>query len=593
MSDAPEDSRQDSDASTPPPPPPRAASPWSTITRPSTSTSASCTCSRTSTSPWARARSSSSSDPPGRASRRSAAPSTAWRRSSRVASLSTASRCPRRARSWPTCGPTSGWSSRASTSSPTRRSSQNVTLGPIKVRGKEKSRGGEAGQGAARARRRRPRVGQVPRPALRRPAAARRHRAVPGHGPQGHALRRADLGARPGDDQRGPRRHDQPGEVGHDDDRRDPRDGVRPPGGQPGRLHGRRARSSRRPRPRSSSPTRSRHGPRTSSARSSPTSQPFPHGSGDLRSAGQQGGTTQDETRTHQRGRHRGGCSPPSASRPAGAARRRLQRRSRRHRRRRRDRQGRHQVRPARASASRSGSTYSGFDVDLANYIAKELNLTPAFVEAVSSQRETLLKTGQVKYIVGTYSITDARKEDVVLRRPVLHRRPGPARPRPTTRRSPARTPSPARSCARSRAPRRRSTSRRRSPASTCRSTTPTALCVDALKARSVDALTTDNTILAGYAAQAANKGQLKVVGKTFSTENYGVGLPKGDTAFCQKVIDAVKKWISSGEWQKAVDKYLGPSDFKPGEGNPPKPAACGRRAAPPADQQHDTRVCR
>ena len=101
-------------------------------------------------------------------------------------------------------------------------------------------------------------------------------------------------------------------------------------------------------------------------------------------------------------------------------------------------------------------------------------------------------------------------------------------------------------------------------------------LCVDALKAKNVDALTTDNTILAGYAAQAANKGQLKVVGQTFSTENYGVGLPKGDTALCQKVTDAINKWISSGEWQKAVEKNLGPSGFKPGAGNPPKPAACG-----------------
>ena len=101
-------------------------------------------------------------------------------------------------------------------------------------------------------------------------------------------------------------------------------------------------------------------------------------------------------------------------------------------------------------------------------------------------------------------------------------------------------------------------------------------LCVDALKAKNVDALTTDNTILAGYAAQPANKGQLKVVGQTFSTENYGVGLPKGDTALCQKVTDAINKWISSGEWQKAVEKNLGPAGFKPGAGNPPKPAACG-----------------
>ena len=55
--------------------------------------------------------------------------------------------------------------------------------------------------------------------------------------------------------------------------------------------------------------------------------------------------------------------------------------------------------------------------------------------------------------------------------------------------------------------------------------------CVEALNAKVVDALTTDNTILAGYASQPAYKGKLKLVGKTFSEEKYGVGLKKGDTA--------------------------------------------------------------
>ncbi|MEZ5215267.1 MAG: amino acid ABC transporter ATP-binding protein [Ilumatobacteraceae bacterium] len=54
----------------------------------------------------------------------------------------------------------------------------------------------------------------------------RRHRSHAGHGTQGDPLRRADLGARPGDDQRGPRGHDGPGPRRHDHDLRDPRDGF-------------------------------------------------------------------------------------------------------------------------------------------------------------------------------------------------------------------------------------------------------------------------------------------------------------------------------------------------------------------------------
>jgi len=95
------------------------------------------------------------------------------------------------------------------------------------------------------------------------------------------------------------------------------------------------------------------------------------------------------------------------------------------------------------------------------------------------------------------------------------------------------------------------------------------------LVAKGVDALTTDDTILAGYAAQEQYKGKLKVVGKTFSEERYGIGMKKGDTAMCQKVTDAVKAMVSDGSWQKAVDANLGAAGYKPGTGNPPTPDAC------------------
>ncbi len=222
----------------------------------------------------------------------------------------------------------------------------------------------------------------------------------------------------------------------------------------------------------------------------------------------------------------------------------------------------------------KTGSTYTGFDVDVANYIAKELGFTPEFVEAVSSQRETLISSGQVKYIVGTYSITDSRKQKVSFAGPyfiagqdLLVRSDETAITGPDSLTG-------KRLCSV-----KGSTSaanlQKKYPGINLQEYNTYTLCVDALKAGSVDALTTDNTILAGYAAQEQNKGKLKVVGTTFSTENYGVGLKKGDTAFCDQVTTALNKFIDSGEWQKSVDKNLGPAGFKPGPGNPPKPAPC------------------
>ena len=99
--------------------------------------------------------------------------------------------------------------------------------------------------------------------------------------------------------------------------------------------------------------------------------------------------------------------------------------------------------------------------------------------------------------------------------------------------------------------------------------------CLPALANKGVDALTTDDTILAGFASQPEYAGKFKVVGQPFSEEKYGIGLKKGDTALCEKVNAAITKMVSDGSWQKAIDANLGPAGYKPGKGNPPTPAAC------------------
>jgi glutamate transport system substrate-binding protein len=81
--------------------------------------------------------------------------------------------------------------------------------------------------------------------------------------------------------------------------------------------------------------------------------------------------------------------------------------------------------------------------------------------------------------------------------------------------------------------------------------------------------------ILAGFAAQSQYQGKLKVVGKPFSTENYGVGIKKGDTELCGKINAALEKMVSEGAWEKALADTVGKSGFKPDAKNPPKPEPC------------------
>jgi glutamate transport system substrate-binding protein len=196
----------------------------------------------------------------------------------------------------------------------------------------------------------------------------------------------------------------------------------------------------------------------------------------------------------------------------------------------------------------KEGSKYTGLDVDVATYVAKELGHEAGdiqWVQAPSAQRETLISTGQVDMVVATYSITGPE----ALTGKKLCSVTG-------------------------------STSAQKVkdkyPGVQLQEFGTYSECVAALVSKGVDALTTDNTILAGYASQAQYKGKLKVVGAPFSEERYGIGIKKGDTATCEKINTAIAKMISSGDWQKAIDANLGPAGFKVDSAtNPPKQDAC------------------
>jgi len=226
----------------------------------------------------------------------------------------------------------------------------------------------------------------------------------------------------------------------------------------------------------------------------------------------------------------------------------------------------------------KEGSGYTGFDVEVAKYVAKELGYSDSqvvFKESPSAQRETLIEGGQVQLIFATYSITDARKQRVSFGGPyfiagqdLLVRADDTAITGPEVLNG-------KKLCSVTGSTSAKNVKDKYATGVDLIEQDTYSKCVGALAAGSVDAVTTDNVILAGYAAQDQYKGKLKVVGKPFSTERYGIGLKKGDTALCTKVNAAVTKMVSSGDWQKALDKTVGPSGFKPSSANPPTPDAC------------------
>lgn len=213
--------------------------------------------------------------------------------------------------------------------------------------------------------------------------------------------------------------------------------------------------------------------------------------------------------------------------------------------------------------------TMSGFDVDVATYVAKELGYTPEQIEwkeSPSSQRETLIQNDQVKFIAATYSITDSRKEKVSFAGPYLVTGQSLlVKADNTDITGAASLQNNKKLCSVSGS----------TPAQRIKDEYPGvqlqqydtySACIEALKNGAIDAVTTDEVILAGYAAQSP--GTFKIVGEPFSEERYGIGLKKDDTELKTKINDAITKMETSGEWKAAFEKNLGPAGIQ--APNPP-----------------------
>ncbi len=207
---------------------------------------------------------------------------------------------------------------------------------------------------------------------------------------------------------------------------------------------------------------------------------------------------------------------------------------------------------------------YEGFDVDVATYIAKELGVDAdniEWVEAKSADRENLIKNGDVDFIVATYSITDKRKNEVDFAGPYFI-----AHQDLLVRADDNSITGPESLDGKKLCSVKGSTSAQRVKDEYAKGTELLEYggyseCITGLENKAVDALTTDNTILAGLAA--ANPGKFKLVGKGFSDENYGVGLKKGDTELRDKINKAIQKMFDDGSWAAAVEKNLGPAGFE------------------------------
>jgi glutamate transport system substrate-binding protein len=203
---------------------------------------------------------------------------------------------------------------------------------------------------------------------------------------------------------------------------------------------------------------------------------------------------------------------------------------------------------------------FSGFDVEIARMVAAGLGFGPDQIDyksIPSAAREDSISRGDVDYYVGTYTINDKRKQLISFAGPyfqagqsILVRADETAITGPQTLKG-------KKVCSAS-----GSTPIQRvrdqgltEPENIVEFQTYTQ-CVDQLLTNQVDAVTTDDAILAGYASQQPD--ELKLVGEPFSEEPYGIGLNKDDSALRNKINDLLAAAESDGTWQKIYDNTLG-----------------------------------
>ncbi|ASY32477.1 MULTISPECIES: glutamate ABC transporter substrate-binding protein [unclassified Streptomyces] len=214
---------------------------------------------------------------------------------------------------------------------------------------------------------------------------------------------------------------------------------------------------------------------------------------------------------------------------------------------------------------------FAGFDVDVATYVAKALGYKTnqiVWKEAKSADRETMLERGDVDFIAASYSITDEREAKVDFAGPYLLAHQDILVRSDESKINDPKDLNSKKLCSVTGSTSAQNIKKELAPKAQLQEYGGYSECLTGLENKAVDALTTDDSILAGYAAQKEFQGKFKLAGFKMTNENYGIGVKKGSD-LKDKINDALKKMVDDKSWDKAVQDNFGPANYK----NEPAPA--------------------
>ncbi|MFE9258037.1 glutamate ABC transporter substrate-binding protein [Streptomyces sp. NPDC006879] len=214
----------------------------------------------------------------------------------------------------------------------------------------------------------------------------------------------------------------------------------------------------------------------------------------------------------------------------------------------------------------KTADSFTGFDVDVARYVAKELGYKPEqiiFKRVASSDREVMLRFGEVKFVVASYSINAKRKEKVDFAGPYFKAHQDLLVRADDDSITEASDLNKKILCSVTGSTSAQNIKVRLAPKADLLELGDYSECLAALEDTRLDALTTDDTILAGYAAQPENEGKFKLAGLNLSDESYGIGVKKGATELQSQINKALRKMIDDGSWQRFASANFGSAGYE------------------------------
>ncbi len=197
-----------------------------------------------------------------------------------------------------------------------------------------------------------------------------------------------------------------------------------------------------------------------------------------------------------------------------------------------------------------------GFDVEIGKIIAAKLGIEAdkiEWTETVSANREPFIENGEVDIVIATYTINDERKEVISFAGPYYMAGQSilTLTDNEDIESEDDLVGQPVCSVSGS------------TPAANLEElgaevvlTDTYSNCLEPLRTGQVVAVSTDNVILAGLAAQ--NEGEFKVVGEPFTDEPYGIGLAKDDTEFRDWINDTLEESYEDGSYEQAWNDTAG-----------------------------------